>query len=299
MLNRPVRRVAWCSLALVLLNGCGGGGGESGEPRPSPTSSVDLPSPTRTAEKPSPTRTVEKPSPTRTAEEPSPTRTAEEPSPTRTPAPTQSAEPSPSRTQETNDTAEPAEPTGPSEGSQTGQQGAAQPTEPTAQASTAGDQGDQGDEVSPWVWWLLAVILLAALAAVAAAVIRARRRRRWLAELGGAEDELGWFARVLLPELRRSTSLEQVVGGWTVGAPRVADAEDRLTVLEDSAPSDADRERARTLRDAARQARQRLDALTLDTPHETWALDLDEVTADLEVALGPASTPAADPDAER
>ena len=216
----------------------------------------------------------------------------DKPSPTPAPTPTQSAEPpSPSRTQETNDTAKPAEPSGPSEGGQTEQQGAAQPTEPAAQEPS--DADDQGDEVPAWVWWLLAVLVLAALAGATVLLVRARRRRRWLAELRGTEDELGWFARVLLPELRRSTSLEQVVGGWNVGAPRVAAAEDRLTVLESSAPGDADRTRARTLRDAARLARQRLDALATDLPHETWALDLDEVIADLEVALGPTTPPTA------
>ncbi len=289
MLDRPVRRLAICSLALALalLSGCGGGGESGGEPAPSPTRSVALPSPTRTVDQPSPTRTVEQPSPTRTAEQPSPTQTPEQPSPTQTPAPpTRSAEqPSPSQTRETDATETTLEPT------QTSGGGQAQPTEPATEETS-----DTGHETPVWVWWLLAAVVLAALAGVTAVVVRARRRRRWLAELGGTEDELAWFARVLLPELRRSTSLEQVVGGWKIGTPRVAAAEDRLTVLEASAPGDADQSRARTLRDAARLARQRLDALTTDLPHDTWALDLDEVVADLEVALGPATPPAAGED---
>ena len=141
------------------------------------------------------------------------------------------------------------------------------------------------------MWWLLAALVLAALAGGAAAWARARRRNGWRADLRSAEDEVSSFARVLLPELRQSRSLDQVVGGWDVGSTRVGAAEDRLTVLEASAPSDVDGSRAQTLRDAVRTARQRLDSLTVVAPHETWALDLDEVASDLEVALGPAPQP--------
>lgn len=281
MVGRSARWVAVCALAVLVLSGCGGGNAGSGEqPSLSPTQSVELPSPTRTVERPTPTRTPEKPTPTRTPEKPTPTRTPEKPSPTRAPASTPGAEPSSS--------------------SQTQETGSAQPPAATATASPqpAGESG-QGDQVPTWVWWLLAALLVGALVAVIAAVARARRRRRWLAELAPAEDELRWFARVLLPELRRSTSLEQVVGGWNIGAPRVAAAEDRLTVLEASAPGDTERERARTLRDASRLAGHRLDALATDSPHESWALDLDEVTADLEVALGPPASGAPGADARQ
>ena len=107
------------------------------------------------------------------------------------------------------------------------------------------------------------------------------------------EEEVNWFARELLPELRQSRSLDQVVGGWEVGSTRVGHAEDQLTVLESSAPSETDGARAQTLRDAVRTARQRLDSLTTVAPHETWALDLDEVASALEAALGPAPRPEA------
>ena len=52
---------------------------------------------------------------------------------------------------------------------------------------------------------------------------------------------MAWFARVLVPELGQSGSLDQVAGGWTVGANRIAAVEDRLTILEASAPDEATR----------------------------------------------------------
>jgi hypothetical protein len=52
---------------------------------------------------------------------------------------------------------------------------------------------------------------------------------------------VAWFARVLVPELCQSGSLDQVEGGWTVGANRISAVEDRLTALEGSAPDDASR----------------------------------------------------------
>jgi hypothetical protein len=82
-----------------------------------------------------------------------------------------------------------------------------------------------------------------------------------------------------------------VAGGWAVGAPRVAAAEDRLTVLESSATDEVDRSRARDLRNASRVARQRMDRLVAPGPRDTWARDLDTVVLDLETALGPPPPP--------
>ena len=67
--------------------------------------------------------------------------------------------------------------------------------------------------------------------------------------------------------------------------PRVAAAEDRLTALEPTAPDDAGRTRALSLRDASRQARARMAQLTGPVPNDTWALDLDAIIADLEAVL--------------
>ncbi len=102
---------------------------------------------------------------------------------------------------------------------------AQQPAEPTPSPEPAAEEtSDDGDQVPPWVWWLAAALVLAAIAGAIAALVHSRRKQRWLAEFGAAEGELTWFARELLPELRRSTSLDQAVGGWKIGVPRVAAA---------------------------------------------------------------------------
>jgi hypothetical protein len=36
------------------------------------------------------------------------------------------------------------------------------------------------------------------------------------------KGEVAWFARVLVPELRRAESLDQAAGGWTVGSSQVS-----------------------------------------------------------------------------
>lgn len=133
---------------------------------------------------------------------------------------------------------------------------------------------------------LLAVVIFGALAGGTVVWFRSRRKHRWLTDLRAAEEEVEWFAHGLLPELRRATSLDQVVGGWNVASARVGAAEDRLTILESSAPSEAEGSRARALRDAVRLAAQRLDALAVVAAHDTWVLELDAVAADLEAALG-------------
>jgi hypothetical protein len=97
---------------------------------------------------------------------------------------------------------------------------------------------------------------------------------------------VAWFARVLFPELGQSGSLDQVEGGWTVEANRIAAVEDRLTVLEASAPDDAARTWTRTLRDAVRVSRGRVEELLQAGDPEAISPTLNEVAAELEVALG-------------
>ncbi len=101
---------------------------------------------------------------------------------------------------------------------------------------------------------VLAVLALAVVVGVPL-IVRGRRRQAWCAYLAAAEDEVAWFARVLVPDLRQAGSVDQVAGGWAVGSSCVAAVEDRLTALATSAPNDADRIRARTLRDAVQASR--------------------------------------------
>jgi hypothetical protein len=53
---------------------------------------------------------------------------------------------------------------------------------------------------------VLAAIALA-VAVAAPLLVRARRRRAWRADLASAAEEVAWFARVLVPELLRMSSL--------------------------------------------------------------------------------------------
>jgi hypothetical protein len=165
---------------------------------------------------------------------------------------------------------------------------------PTA-ASTAGATTPQSEpnpaagasSVSPW--WLLAVV--AAVVTVVAVVVSGRRRRHWDEQLHAAEAEVKWFAGVLLPELRAADTLDRAMGGWQVSSERVRAAEDQITVLEGSARDETGRLRARTLRDAVRRARGRLESLSAPGVHESWRLDLEAAVDELLTALGRAPQP--------
>jgi hypothetical protein len=142
--------------------------------------------------------------------------------------------------------------------------------------------------VSTAGWVALAVLAVAA-AVGTGLLVRARRRRSWLARLHAATAEVEWFARELIPQLRGSGSADRVAGGWQVAVPRVAAAEDQLTVLESSSRNPEDAARARQLRDAVRSAREKMETLSGPGTHDEWALDLDDAAAPLVAVLGPAS----------
>ena len=279
-----------CVLALGLLSACGANDGQVNTDRPSVTASV---SPTRASVSPpraslSATRAL--PSPTRSADVPDQTKSE-------TPRPSRSLTLSP-------DTKEPV-PAAPStrEPAPTSQQptarvstviavpvpSATSPAPSLSSSPSAADEGTAEDQAVPTAAW----VALAALAVAATVgtwlLMRARRRRSWLTRLKAARAEVEWFAGDLIPQLRASGSVDQVAGGWRVAMPRVAAAEDQLTVLESSAPGPEDAARARRLRDAVRSASERMETLSGPGRHDEWTLDLDDVAALLVAALGPTS----------
>lgn len=272
-------------LLLTVLVACGGEGDGGGAPSPTRTPTAD--------------RTVERPTDRPTGDRTDTGRT-DEPTPDETegPTPDETAEPTPDRPTPTRDlTDRPEDPS-------TDEAPTTLEPSPTSEAADppatvpADDVGeDEGDSVPSWVWWLLGALLLAAVVAVPL-IVRSRRHAAWRRDLAHAEGEIVWFARELLRELRHAHSPDEVAGGWTVGQPRVVTAEDRLAVLEASAPNQTGRDRTRVLLDASRQARAAMQALTGPGPHDTWMLDLDTVMDDLEHALagrgaGPSSPPPA------
>lgn len=289
-------------VGLLLVVSCGGGEDGAGVlPTPTRTPTASLPTPTRSLDLPTPTLpSPDLPTPTRSPDLPTPTETSSD-LPTPTPTPTRSPDESP--TQEETTTRPTSEPpaTEPSSQEPSSQEPSPQEPESTAPTPQATGESDdpsvdaangqlEDDSVPVWVWWLLGVLVVGAVVAVLL-VLRAGRRRAWRQEVDEAEGELAWLARELLPGLRQSGSREQLAGGWSVSRERVAAAEDRLTVLESSAPTEADGERARSLRDAVRAASARMERLTGPEPSDTWILDVDAVIADLEAVLHPEPPP--------
>ena len=293
-----VQRAAGLTVIALLLVACGGNGLEGGGTRTPLSPSVALPtaspsptrSPTRTetpteseAASPTATRTTRPPTPTESeAASPTATRTTRPPTPTptrtvtetatatatatETATETESASPSPTPTETPTPT--PTESPTPSPS----------PT-PSAEATSA-----EGGGTPAWLWWLLAALAVA-LAIGIPLLLQARRRQAWRNDLAALEGEVAWFARMLIPELRRAGSADQVAGGWRVASSRVGALEDRLIALETSAPGDAERARARTLRDAVRTSRVDLDELARSGTTDTLFRDLDAIAARLETAL--------------
>ncbi|HEX6150630.1 hypothetical protein [Nocardioides sp.] len=251
--------------------------GESGErPTLDPSRSLTV-TPSITATLPSPTRSL-----TRTPTETDPPTTDATDPPTSTDT---SATPTPTASASESESESESEPTEVASSS-------AEP-EPTPSLSptpaAAEDEAGDGTAATPaWVWWLLGTLVLA-LAVGVPLLVRARRRSAWQERLSAAEAEVAWFARGLVPELRRSSTVERLAGGWAVSSGRVVALEDLLTSLVATAPDDAERARATELRDAVRAGRTRVESLAVAADVSELALDLDEVVAGLEAALRPAA----------
>jgi hypothetical protein len=160
--------------------------------------------------------------------------------------------------------------------------------QPSATPSPAAGTPEDSSGFPSWLWWLLAALLVAG-AVVLPLTLRSRRRAAWHAALAAAEDEVAWFARTLLPQLRASPTAEGFGGGWRVSEERVTATEDRLTTLVASAPDPQSADRAVTLRDGVRAARDRIRELVgVRAPDAT--ADVDAVIVDLEAVLTPPPT---------
>ena len=270
------RGAVLCVLALGLLSACSADDGQVPTDRPSVTASL---SPTRTL--PSPTRSEVVPDETEPAS-PRPSRSLTLSPDETTPPPTapSTQEPEPKSEQPTARTSTVIAVPVPSANSPT-------PT-PSSSPSTAGEaSGTAEEEPVPTAVWVAPALLAVAAAVGTWLLLRARKRRSWLKRLEITEGEVAWFAQELIPQLRASGSIDQIVGGWQVAVPRVASAEDQLTVLESSARGQTDAARALQLRDAVRSARRKIETLAGPGSHDEWALDLDDVEAGLAAVLGP------------
>ena len=264
---------------------------------PTQTPSIDIPTPTR-----SPSRT---PSPSET-QEPTPEPTSE-PTEEPTDEPTPEVEPTDEPTPEVEPTDEPTpeveptdEPTLEVEPTDEPTLDEVEPTdeptlevEPTEEPTDETAEDDATDESDPtWLWWLLAALLLGAAVGIPL-LVRCRRRAAWRS--GSPRPRVSWLAGPRAPARPSPRRLPRA-GRRRLGGRRAPGRRGRGPAHGAGVhrPDEAGRDRARDLRDASRLARERMDQLVAPGPHDTWALDLDTVMADLEAALGPppASPPA-------
>jgi hypothetical protein len=270
----PASRVRWvlpCALLVSLLTACGGEG----------SGPISLPSRTGSG---LPSRTATAPTDGPTSQPTRPSRPTQQPTqPTQQPTQPPTQQPTQPPTQPTQPPTRPTEqPTTPDDTAT-----AAPPPASASPEPTDADQGDQDSDGTQWWWWL--VLALVVIGAIIGALLwrRSRRRRAWLAELATAEQEVGWFGRDLVPQLRGSGSVEAVAGGWAVAVPRVTALDDQLTRLVTSAPGEQERARATAVQGAVRDARDRIAALVAGGGSATWSLDLDSAQAPLLAVLVP------------
>lgn len=247
-------------LTVVPLAGCGGEGKDAIQNLPAPTTTPTLPTPTRSL------RPSEQPEPTESATETQGPDETDAAAPTETVTVTESAEPAPTET-----ATETATATATATLTET-------PTESPTAPPEEGEPADDEEGSPAWVWWLLGAVLVGAAVAIPL-LVRARRRTAWQRDLAAGEADVAWLARQLIPELRHHPSV------WTASnAARVAATEERLDGLAGHAPDDAGRARAAALRDAAREARERIDVV-IATGSLYATNELDDVITRLEAAL--------------
>ena len=135
------------------------------------------------------------------------------------------------------------------------------------------------------MWWLIGAVVLVGAVVSVLLFRRSSRKREWADSLSSAQADVLWLAREVIPQLSHGGSVQEIAGGWRVSADRAVTAEDRLTSLEAAAPDDVGRGQARTLRDAVRGARARLDALARVGDLATAYSQLHAAAAELEAAV--------------
>ena len=290
-----IARVSALGAALLVFAACGDVDPDRPQVEPTrtgpPSVTATLPSPTGSLSRP--TRSPTESATTPPASSPAPTRTS---TPTPTPSPPASSPDTPTATvtasvTETTTVTPTATPTATPTDTPTPTPDATEtptvttpvpsPTEtPTAEEAST----DESATIPSWVWWLLGLVALTA-AIVIPLVVRSRRRRAWASDLAGATDEVVWFARVLLPQLRASAEPSLIAAGWGANATRVASAEDRLTAMVATAPNDVEQARALGLRDSVRAAREQLGQLAAPANRHLLPDALPSIAARLDAGL--------------
>ena len=170
------------------------------------------------------------------------------------------------------------------------------PTPTAAQTEAVTPTSSSTNSTPAWLWWLIGAIVLAVIIVSAFLIRRNNRKQAWADRLSSSEADVAWFARELIPQLSQAPSVQQIAGGWRISSGRIVAAEDRLTSLESTATDEVGRGQTRTLRDAVRSARARLDALAVVGDMGTAMSQLQAAAGELEAALaavGPATQGAA------
>ena len=163
------------------------------------------------------------------------------------------------------------------------------PTPTAAQTEAVTPTSSDTSSTPAWLWWLIGAIVLAVAVVSTFLIRRNNRKQAWADRLSSSEADVAWFARELIPHLSQAPSVQQMAGGWRISSDRVIAAEDRLTSLEAAAIDDVGRGQARTLRDAVREARARLDALAVVGDMATALSQLQGAAGELEAALASVS----------
>ena len=276
---RPTKLVVLAAVAFIVSS-CGGSG--SGQPSRSPSLSRET---SRTLAPPSATSTAAA-APTETSASTATSRPTVTRTPTANPAPTETATATTTATVTLPPTvtAAPTVTLAP-----TPQPATPTPTPTAAQTEAVTPTSSDTSSTPAWLWWLIGAIVLAVAVVSAFLIRRNNRKQAWADKLSSSEADVAWFARELIPHLSQAPSVQQMAGGWRISSDRVIAAEDRLTSLEAAAIDDVGRGQARTLRDAVREARARLDALAVGGDMAMALSQLQGAAGELEAALASVS----------